>query len=538
MGDNGRGQASRPVSEVSRNERPSLKLRVVRRFYRQGLVSNNRSLEIVFHDLEGGRITGIVKSMHLKSFEDRFIQGRVYAIRTNTYHVENNLGKFLTTLHRFKIIIHAKSFIVDIPDESFFPNFMFNFRDFSDLADPNQVDETHLFDVIGKVVEIHGAQEEFNGRRARLIEIVLEDLSNQRLSCTLWGDYVDEMLAFESTIRATVPVIILQLCRAKVFRDKVTLSNSFDTTQLHTLQTLPAIVEFKSQINQEELDRTITISRGSLTSFKLEYDDLANGNMTCNSVEMIYLIDQPINFWVCAMIGNVIGDWSYLACPKCSKKLEPCGSENICDSCYKSFKTGTHRYKVQLEVSDQTANVYILLWDREAEKLIGRPCQELREEYVNSDNTDLPSDLYKLVDQTVLFKIKVEKKNLHKDNAVFPVTRLVTDPDIVAKYNQLTIEPESGADFLTLMLNEDINSGMNSEDEVNTPVKKVIGPKVKEEGSSSIKSLNFDEECVGSSTAKMGRDPSMTKRQYMRKFVVQDDNVEDVEGCDNEDKSG
>ncbi|KAL3638565.1 hypothetical protein CASFOL_017936 [Castilleja foliolosa] len=159
--------------------------------------------------------------MHLKLFENRFIEGRVYAIRTNTYQVNYNSGKFLTTLHNFKIIIHDQSIVVDIPEESFFPDFMFNFSDFSDFVDPNTVNETHLFDVIGKVVEIHGAQErQFNGRSTRFIEIVLEDLSNQRLSCTLWGDYVDEMLGFVSNIRSAAPVIILQLCRANVFRDK------------------------------------------------------------------------------------------------------------------------------------------------------------------------------------------------------------------------------------------------------------------------------------------------------------------------------
>ncbi|KAL3618785.1 hypothetical protein CASFOL_037447 [Castilleja foliolosa] len=179
MVDNGdRIEAYNPVNEVNRTDRPSLKLRVVLLFYRPVLASNNRSLEIVFHDLEGGRITGIVKSMHLKSFENRFIQGRVYAISPNTYHVDYNSGKFLTTLHNFKIIIHDQSIVVDIPEESFFPDFMFDFSDFSDFVDPNTVNETHLFDVIGKVVEIHGAQErQFNGRSTRFIEIVLEDLS-------------------------------------------------------------------------------------------------------------------------------------------------------------------------------------------------------------------------------------------------------------------------------------------------------------------------------------------------------------------------
>ncbi|KAL3648867.1 hypothetical protein CASFOL_005270 [Castilleja foliolosa] len=536
-------QASRPVKEVNRTDRPSLKLRVVRRFYRSGASPNSKSLEIVFHDLEGGRITGIVKSMHLQSYDARFIQGRVYAIRTNTYYVENNTGKFLTTLHKFKIVIHAKTFMIDMPEESFFPDFMFDFRNFKTLDDPNNVDETHLFDVIGRVTEIHSEKEiQVDSKPIRLIEIILEDLSGHQLSCTLWGKYVDDILIFEGNVKAEPPIIILQLCRAKLFRDKVTLSNSFDATQIHTLDTIPAIVDFKSKIINTGLDRTKTNSRGSLSSFRLEYDDLASGKTTVNSVESIFVVDEPINFWVCAIIGSVIGDWSYLGCPKCNKKLEPVGLENICDSCYKSFPTGIHRYKLQLEVLDQTSNVSILCWDREAEKLIGRPCQELRKEYeknLKAENMDLPHDLNKLVDQTILFKVKVERKNLHKENAVFPVTRLVTDPDVVSKYNSLTLENESGADFLTLMLNEDLDAGMNSEDEVNTPIKKVNGTRVLGE-SSTIKSLSFDGEGMGSSTANKNKNCSMTKIQYMRKFVVQDDDEDDKEeqGCVEEDKSG
>ncbi|KAL3618463.1 hypothetical protein CASFOL_033239 [Castilleja foliolosa] len=341
---------------------------------------------------------------------------------------------------------------------------MFNFRSFDTLVDPNNLDETHLF-----------------------------DLSGQQLSCTLWGDYVDEILVFEANIKAGPPVIILQLCRGKLFNDKVVLSTSFDTTQIHYLDTILAIVEFKSQIKSSDPEQTKSISRGILTSFRVEYDDLANGKITCNSVETIFDVDE-----------------------------------------------------LQLDVLDQTSNASTLLWDREAEKLIGRPCQELRQEYVENvktNKTELSYDLKKLIDQTVLFKVKIEKRNLHKENTVFPVTRMVTDPDIVAKYNQLTVDSlkQKEADFMTLMLNEDINSGMNSEDEVSIPVKKIISTKSDGECSCANKSLNFDEECVGSSTAKIHSNPSMTKSQYMRRCVVQDDEkqeFEDERGCENDDKSG
>ncbi|KAL3621861.1 hypothetical protein CASFOL_034347 [Castilleja foliolosa] len=276
-----------------------------------------------------------------------------------------------------------------------------------------------------------------------------------------------------------------------------------------------------TRIKSSDPEKTKSISRGCLTSFRVEYDDLANGKITCNSVETIFDVDESANFWICAIIGSVIGDWSYLACPKCNKKLEPVGLENICDSCYKTIKTGTYRYKLQLDVLDQTSNVSILLWDREAEKLIGRPCQELRQEYVENvkiNKTELPYDLKKMV----------------------------TDPDIFAKYNQLTAEAESEADFMTLMLNEDINSGINSEDEVSTPVKKILSTKSDGERSCTNKNMNFDVECVGSSTAKIHSNPSMTKSQYMSRFVVDDDDddddekqeFEDERGCENDDKSG
>ncbi|KAL3619716.1 hypothetical protein CASFOL_034628 [Castilleja foliolosa] len=208
----------RPIKDVDRTNKPCLKLRVVRRFYRTGAGRDNRSLEIVFHDSEGGRITGIVKQLNLKFFDNRFTQGRVYSIKG--YYVENNIGKFLTTLAKFRIVIHAKTWLIEMPQECFFPDYMFDFRNFGTLVDVDKVDETLLFDVIGKVTVIHNPQEkEFSGRRARLIEIVLQDLSGRQISCTLWGDYVDEILAFEGNLKAGPPILILQLCRAKVYRE-------------------------------------------------------------------------------------------------------------------------------------------------------------------------------------------------------------------------------------------------------------------------------------------------------------------------------
>ncbi|KAL3625912.1 hypothetical protein CASFOL_030441 [Castilleja foliolosa] len=546
------GPVTRPVKEIRRENKPAIKVRVVRRFYRGGN-SSNKSLEIVFHDLEGGRITGVVKSYHLASLDAKIVQGRVYGIRKNNYYVENNTGKYLTTLHKFRIVLHGLTKLVEIPEESFFPDFMFDFRNFNTLANPDTIDETLLFDVIGKVIEIHNAQErDFHGKNARLIEMVLEDLSGIQVRCTLWDDYVDQVLAFEGNLGSGTPVIILQLCRAKVWNDKVYISNSFDTTQIHTLESIPAIELFKKLITTDNLDRSQSMSRGSLNSLRLEYDDLANGNMTVNPIETIFIVDEAVNFWVCAIVGSIIGNWSYLACTKCNKKLERVGLEYICDVCRKT-------YKLEFISTNSNSKFWIRLAmylcsvgtgsPKNSSDVPVRSCVR-NTKSLKADRTDLPMSLLKLVDQTVLFKVKVETKQLHKDNAVFVVSRLVTDPDVISKYTKYTAETESEADFLTLMLNEETNFETMSDDEVSTPIKKAFAAKTsleREGGAVAAKSLDFDQECVGSTSAKSVRNITMTKKQYMRKFVVQDEGddedddmvqVEEEENAEAKEKSG
>ncbi|KAL3626707.1 hypothetical protein CASFOL_029450 [Castilleja foliolosa] len=332
--------SSRPVKEIDRSNRPCLKLRVVRQFYKNAQTSNNKSLGIVFHERRA--YNRHCEVFNLKLLDSRFTQVRVYAVKG--YYVKNNMGKFLSTLAKCRIIINAKSLVIEMSEESFVPDFMFDFRNFVTLVDPDKVDETLLFDVNGKVTEIHNPQEKtFSRRRARLIEIILEDLSGRQMNCTLWCDYVDEILAFEGNLKGGPPVLILQLCRAKVYRDKVTLSNSFDVTQIHTLETLPAIEAFRSQIKEDDLEPSKSISRGSLSSTMAEYDDVMNRRLTCNLVDFIYTVDLGATFWVCAVIGNVIGNWCYLACTKCNKKLHPVGVEYLCNGCQKSFKTGVYK---------------------------------------------------------------------------------------------------------------------------------------------------------------------------------------------------
>ncbi|KAL3646307.1 hypothetical protein CASFOL_011487 [Castilleja foliolosa] len=142
----------------------------------------------------------------------------------------------------------------------------------------------------------------------------------------------------------------------------------------------------------------------------------------------------------------------------------------------------------------------------------------------------------------------------YQDKGSIAVATLATAKGTLTDYQDNGSIAE--ADFLTLMLNEEKDCGMNSEDEVTTPIKNVT-PATTDREQNAIKSLSFDVDCVGSSSGKMSRDCSMTKKKYMRKFKVMDEDEdegeedeaeiedarevaddEDASGAENEDASG
>ncbi|KAL3616591.1 hypothetical protein CASFOL_039981 [Castilleja foliolosa] len=498
--------AFRLIKDVDRTNKPNLKLRVVRCITKAGFANKDSgsTLEVIFHDKEGGRITGVVKQINMRLYQNRFIEGRVYGVRS--YYIENNTGRFRTTLAQFKLVFHAKTLLIEFPEEHFFPNYMFDFRDYATLVDVNKVDETLLFDVIGKVNEIHNPQERgFSGKRVRLIEIVLEDLSGRKINCTLWDTFVDQILAFESNLTAEIPVLILQMCRAKIYRDKVTL------------------------LKIDDVDSAKSLTKSSLTVARVELDDLSSGKTKFYPVDNLYSVDEESTFWICATISSFIGEWWYLACTRCHRKLREAEDEFYCDGCRKSYKGGIYRYKVQLEVLDSTANASLLCWDREAERLIGRPCHDLRVDMLEKQEPfiDIPEDLAKLIDQTVLFKVNVKHYQINNESSVFTVVKLYTDPDLVKNYNKWTLERGDEADFLSLMMKEDYFDEAASEDEVTTPIKKVDNSKT-EVGGATMKKLMFEEECVGSNNGNILSATEKSKKRK-RKMVISDES-EDEEG--------
>ncbi|XP_073022293.1 uncharacterized protein [Primulina eburnea] len=104
---------------------------------------------------------------------------------------------------------------------------MFEFKSFRDLKNADVIDENELFDVIGKIIARDPPQnKEISGRATKLLDLVIEDLENNKLPCTLWGNFVDEIMAYLGTVGDEPVVVILQMCRARRFRGEVRVQSA------------------------------------------------------------------------------------------------------------------------------------------------------------------------------------------------------------------------------------------------------------------------------------------------------------------------
>ncbi|KAL3655872.1 hypothetical protein CASFOL_000268 [Castilleja foliolosa] len=149
-------------------------------------------------------------------------------------------------------------------------------------------------------------------------------------------------------------------------------------------------------------------------------------------VDTLFTVNEESEFWMCAIIVNVIGDWWYHACSICDSHMVQKGLVFECPTCQQIFDDGILRYKLQLEVIDTSANASIVLYDQVAENLERKEFQ------------DFPDQLEMLIDRTLLFRVTVMNHQIHKENSVFNVSNFEDNPTLISQHDRFTRERERG----------------------------------------------------------------------------------------------
>ncbi|KAF3652351.1 putative late blight resistance protein -like protein R1B-16-like [Capsicum annuum] len=92
------------------------------------------------------------------------------------------------------------------------------------------------------------------------------------------------------------------------------------------------------------------------------------------------------------------------------------------------------KYRLQVRVLDETGLIILLLWNREAVRLMKKTTKELKNDLIDGDECSYPSKLDDIIEKELIFKIMVKESNITKKDKVYKVVKFADDQALFKEY--------------------------------------------------------------------------------------------------------
>ncbi|KAL6579199.1 hypothetical protein OROMI_009415 [Orobanche minor] len=193
---------------------------------------------------------------------DLIIEGGLYHIEQ--FFVVDKPKSFHVAIHPYKISFHKNTYVGPIVSTRF-PKTVFSFRSYSNIKSGSSKHDAPLFDSITTIVDFNDSRmkEDVVVKGNRNIHLLLEDLKT-KLQCVLWDPYCHQVHNVIEKLKNTsggYPVVIIQLCRAKIMRGEIGVSNTLYATKIVVDQQVEEIVEYISKLPDNDLVKTYSGSQ-------------------------------------------------------------------------------------------------------------------------------------------------------------------------------------------------------------------------------------------------------------------------------------
>ncbi|KAK9668751.1 hypothetical protein RND81_13G083900 [Saponaria officinalis] len=220
--------------------------------------------------------------------------------------------------------------------------------------------------------------------------IYIQDQSKQPVRVTLWGsaaDQINEQTALET---ADAKVIVITSTKVVYYEGTNQIQSTYGT-KIYVNLDIPEVHEV-----------CVCIYRVGYVTYYVpiskEYCDVLSTN------------HRQRELFIChGTISEVQTetDWKYMSCTKCKKGLQ----DNMrCNQCKETIEYPMQRYRIMTTVTDGTTSETLVLFDKEAEKIIGKPINKLLDLYEKEDGKGRIFDiLQQCVGQEHTYRVKVEE---------------------------------------------------------------------------------------------------------------------------------
>ncbi|KAK2391029.1 replication protein A 70 kDa DNA-binding subunit [Trifolium repens] len=389
------------------------------------------AIHMILLDKDLGRIHATIRKDLIPVFEDLIREGCAYVF--GRFMVAKNGGSYRTTPHKYKLNFMRRTMVFKLTTLEI-PMNHFDFVPFQEIL--SATNEDQLIDIIGHVVEKNDMKEtEKNGKISKLMDAVLEDLEGNRLHCTLWDDFAVKMQQFFDTHDPSLPVVmIIQMCKLKKYLGVMGVSNSFYGSKLFLNAQIPEVTSYIERMDVANVELTQVVSQMSgpmvlsvaddlLQTPRMTIEDLIDSTKKCYGAVLA---------WTCEF--DTDAGWFYQACTKCASRIDFMGGQLYCGKC-KMPRTAVPKFRVHLQVIDDTGSITFVMFDRVVFQFLGRTAQDLLDA-MNDEHT-YPPELNVFVNKRMLFKVEVTDANLYRNWRGYTVKKLSDDDDIIKRFAAL-----------------------------------------------------------------------------------------------------
>ncbi|KAL4350420.1 hypothetical protein AHAS_Ahas10G0140200 [Arachis hypogaea] len=305
------------------------------------------SMELVLQDERGDRIHCSISKSNMAVFRTLIREHELYAMKNFIVQVVGQSVR--TTSHKYKLSFYTKTSISLLPSGSFLFN-PFQFISYEKIEAMVGVNKNHLMDCMGHVIEREDVTPLVtkSGEESKFIKLHLEDLEENIMKCTLFGELVDKALGLFDKDDGQPIILVAQLFKPNFYLNEVNVQNSLYASRLFFNPEIPDVLAFKNRL----------IKRGDLKAQCVNYiqsqpvnsisDELHGGSLPITTIEEVLDKTNKTSCWILATVVSIeVGesDW----------------------------------YRLHVIAIDGTGCIGLIIWNQEAKVVVGKSASEVKD---------------------------------------------------------------------------------------------------------------------------------------------------------------
>ncbi|AEE32871.1 Nucleic acid-binding, OB-fold-like protein [Arabidopsis thaliana] len=395
------------------------------------------SYEMMLADEDGNKIQAGIKKEHLLKLQ-RYVKIGHWTI-IEEFSVTKASGLYRSTTHPYRINIQSSTRFSNSPTIS--DEIWLDLVNFNDVLS-GTLDQNKLVNVIGQLVNVGEIQLlDVQGKPTKKIDFQLRDTDDNRLPCSLWGKFADQIHKVSKESVGGIVICLIRWAKLGHYKEIRSISNAFDASEVFINPILTEVEEFKNLLPSDGLALTIMEPKPRFQPLRVREERSKQfERKTIAELKASFEVEKVKI--ICSILSiDLDYSWYYYAHIKCnkkvfkSKKTLSSGAKKIiyrCDKCATDVTSIEARYWLHLDIMDNTGESKLMLFDSFVEPIIGCPATELLD--VTNEQIDepqpLPDVVKNIIGKTYQFLVCVEQDNISRGNDEYKVAEVLTSQNI------------------------------------------------------------------------------------------------------------